>query len=143
MLEGPFYICGCKHLYQDKVFQPRNRPNQAFIGSKGNESHNTNATFKIILVLNRPLLHSRGEASPPHRSRRPSCPCLGSRNPRSPPSGITNPAGVRSRGGVGGRGGGRSRDSKMAPTPSRNGSNAESRTEFGPTFVNRAGTCRL
>jgi hypothetical protein len=26
MPEGPIYMWGCKTLYQDKVFQPRNRP---------------------------------------------------------------------------------------------------------------------
>ncbi|KAJ1491110.1 hypothetical protein T484DRAFT_1613242 [Baffinella frigidus] len=39
ILEGPIYMWGCKTLYQDKVIQPRSRPNQGSSGSKGNGSY--------------------------------------------------------------------------------------------------------
>jgi len=58
MLEGPIYMWNRKTLYQGRVFQPRNWPTHGFSGSKGDASYYTNATYKIILVLDRPLLHS-------------------------------------------------------------------------------------
>ena len=54
---------GCKTLHQNKVFQPRNRPNQGFSSSKGNGSYSTIATYKIMMVLPGSLLRSRVESS--------------------------------------------------------------------------------
>jgi hypothetical protein len=44
MQEGPIYMWGCKHLYHDRVFQPRAWPTVGWNGTKGNENYNTKVT---------------------------------------------------------------------------------------------------
>ncbi|KAJ1473840.1 hypothetical protein T484DRAFT_3312233 [Baffinella frigidus] len=45
MLQEPNYMWGCKKLYQDRVFQPRNCANFARVTWPINESYYTSAHF--------------------------------------------------------------------------------------------------
>jgi hypothetical protein len=47
MLEGPIYMWGCNHLYQDRVLQPCVWPNLGWNGSKVNECYFTKATSRV------------------------------------------------------------------------------------------------